>query len=346
MNEHIKHLEEPLYYGDFTNTNLNFLDMVYSPKFSIKIDGSPSIFFGCVDDKFFIATKSIFNKNRKMFFSIDEIYQNTQDEELAEKLKTCFLSIEGDFKNNLIYQADLISWNKNENNIYQPNVLKYKLNTDSIVNFSIHTTYYDLNFVERQYFDDVKHESNHNNTVEVDQELFTKMLLKYQEWQEYKNEIISFFNTDMIQQIQFLSTKSLPLERYFNNCIRTNITPSAKTFSEWFEEKHQNFFEVKGTPEYKKFLETSKNIYNADWFHNYIDFYNFTVICKNSLIKVIDDYVSEYNTTHINHVANFEIMNVNNCHEGYVFSTPCRKIKMVNRSEFSYHNFLSHGMKK
>ena len=345
MNEHIKHLEEPLYVGDINNVNLNFIDIVYSKQFSIKIDGSPSIFFGRDDGKFFIATKSIFNKNKKLYFSTKEIDNNVNDAELAQKLKNCFERLKYDFTENIIYQADLISWTKNINGVYQPNIIQYKLDNDNDINFSIHTSYYDLNLVEKEYNDDIFHECNHNNTVKIDDNLFEKMLGKYHEWQENVFYFKKHIHDENLHKVKILSTKDIPIERYFNNCIRTHIAPSKKSFNDWFIEKHFNAATLKkknfNQTEYLYFIENSINIYNEDWFNYYIEMYNYTTDFKNNIIEDLDEYVKC--TKLDNHVTSFDILNINNNHEGYVFNANCKKIKMVNRDEFSYHNFMKHG---
>lgn len=341
MNEHIKHLEEPLYFGDINNVNLNFLDIIYSKKFSIKIDGSPSIFFGNIDNNFFVATKSIFNKNRKIYFSIDDIDNNVADKELAQKLKNCFNRLKSDFKKNIIYQADLISWCNNENRVYQPNIIQYKLDNDNDINLSIHTTYNDLNFIETEYNDDISHECNHNNNLDLDSKLFEKMLVKYDEWHKNYSYLKKYINEDNFQKIKRLSTKNIPLERYFNHCIRTNTLASRESLDKWFREKHSQYLNLKCESDYFKFIENSIETYNEDWFVPYLFFYNYTTSVKNEIIKDINDYVNNIKIK--NHVSSFNILNINNSHEGYVFNNSYKKIKMVNRNEFSYHNFMKHG---
>lgn len=354
MNEHIKHLEEPLYNGDLNATNLNFIDVIYSPKVSIKIDGSPSIFFGCVENNFFIATKSIFNKNRKMFFSIDEIYKSVSDLELAEKLRVCFTTLKNDFtSNNIIYQADLISWNTNENSVYQPNVLQYHIPINQPLNLSIHTTYNDLNFIEVTYMDDVYHPCNHNNSLLVDEKYFRRLMGIYSKWQTYAYYFKQNLGNDILEDIKWLNHKDMPLERYFNNCIRTNLTPSRDTYSNWFEEKGENLLSLKQTSprdwkttnnssfEYQ--LDRMRQVYKSCWFSDYLELYNFTVNIKNDMVNVLNEFVLINSNTITNHVANFKILNVNGNHEGFVFTNPCKKIKMINRSEFSFHNFSKHG---
>lgn len=76
-----------------------------------KIDGAPAIVFGVdpTSKKFFVSTKSIFNKTPRVCFSerdIDEMF-DAQAEGLINKLKTCYKFLKSIVKSG-IYQGDLL----------------------------------------------------------------------------------------------------------------------------------------------------------------------------------------------------------------------------------------------
>lgn len=343
MTDHIKHLEEPLYLGDVLSTGLNFLNVTYADNFSIKIDGSPSIFFGTDDKGFFIATKGILGKSKARYHDINQIRSTITDKELAEKLCSCLETLKPLYSDHKkVFQADLVSWCENEHSTYQPNVLQYKLKCKQPVSLTIHTIYSDLNFIEEEYKEECYNSVvNFNNNVIVNQDFKLKMVSLYNNWQHSIIDDFMDMPLESHSQIQYLSTNKLPLERYFNNCIRTDIIPSVDSFSKWFDEKHQNIFQSfkKNNIEYSEFLEKSKKIYNETWFENYLNIYNITIEYKNLLIFFLDEYVSSMSFEN-NHVANFEVLN--GSHEGYVFNFADKKVKMVNRSKFSKMNFLRH----
>ena len=124
-NTHMKHIEDNILNGGVNGAreSLNFLrairDMLAgstksSVNISVKWDGAPAIFCGTdpSDGKFFVAKKGIFNKNPKVYKSIEDVHADTSGD-LADKLSTAFNLlkdsgikdvIQGDF---LFSKADL-----------------------------------------------------------------------------------------------------------------------------------------------------------------------------------------------------------------------------------------------
>ena len=124
-NTHMEHIEDNILNGGVNGAreSLNFLrairDMLAgsttsSVNISVKWDGAPAIFCGTdpSDGKFFVAKKGIFNKNPKVYKSIEDVHADTSGD-LANKLSTAFNLlkdsgikdvIQGDF---LFSKADL-----------------------------------------------------------------------------------------------------------------------------------------------------------------------------------------------------------------------------------------------
>ena len=124
-NTHMEHIEDNILNGGVNGAreSLNFLrairDMLAgstksSVNISVKWDGAPAIFCGTdpSDGKFFVAKKGIFNKNPKVYKSIEDVHADTSGD-LADKLSTAFNLlkdsgikdvIQGDF---LFSKADL-----------------------------------------------------------------------------------------------------------------------------------------------------------------------------------------------------------------------------------------------
>jgi hypothetical protein len=79
---HYTHIEDELYVsgaGSFAKINGFFHDLIKGIPETVnqtKIDGAPSIFYGYNDGKFFVATKSIFNKDPKINYTIADIEAN------------------------------------------------------------------------------------------------------------------------------------------------------------------------------------------------------------------------------------------------------------------------------
>ena len=78
--KHIEHPEDTILTGDLSALNWFTLQ----GRLSLKIDGCPAVFWGTnpANDKFFVGTKSVFNKVKKMIChsheEIDKLYSDTK----------------------------------------------------------------------------------------------------------------------------------------------------------------------------------------------------------------------------------------------------------------------------
>ena len=120
QNKHIEHPEDIILTGD-----LSVLDWMceHDGFISVKIDGAPAIVWGCnpVNGKFFVGTKSVFNKVKiKINHSHEEIDANHEGK-VATILHACFDSLP---RTNHIYQGDFIGFGGDDT--YCPNTITYK----------------------------------------------------------------------------------------------------------------------------------------------------------------------------------------------------------------------------
>ena len=89
--KHIEHPEDTIFTGDLSVLNW----FTTQGKLSLKIDGCPAIVWGTNPEngKFFVGTKSVFNKVKKMIChsheEIDRLYPSKK-KDLAEKLHLSF----------------------------------------------------------------------------------------------------------------------------------------------------------------------------------------------------------------------------------------------------------------
>ena len=138
QNTHLSHPEDTILTGD-----LSVLDWMYEPDsfVSVKIDGSPAIVWGRnpANGKFFVGTKSVFNKVKiKINHSHEEIDANHEGK-VATILHACFDSLP---RTNHIYQGDFIGTGGFDT--YCPNTITYKF--DEVIEQSViicpHTEYH------------------------------------------------------------------------------------------------------------------------------------------------------------------------------------------------------------
>ena len=119
---HLEHPEDMILEGD-----LSVFDALYgTANISLKIDGCPAIVYGTNPEngKFFVGTKSVFNKKKKMIcYTVEDIfnlYDETTHKSLIEVLTLCLLYLP---KVDGIIQGDFIGFGGS--NVYRPNTLTY-----------------------------------------------------------------------------------------------------------------------------------------------------------------------------------------------------------------------------
>ena len=119
---HLEHPEDMILEGD-----LSVFDSLYgTANISLKIDGCPAIVYGTNPEngKFFVGTKSVFNKKKKMIcYTVEDIfnlYDETTHKSLIEVLTLCLLYLP---KVDGIIQGDFIGFGGS--NVYRPNTLTY-----------------------------------------------------------------------------------------------------------------------------------------------------------------------------------------------------------------------------
>ena len=118
-NLHIEHPEDTILTGD-----LSVLDAFSSDNhFSVKIDGSPAIVWGTDPEngKFFVGTKSVFNKRTpKINYTAEDICNNHPDFELQSILIRCLHCLP---QTDRIFQGDFIGFGGYRD--YKPNAISY-----------------------------------------------------------------------------------------------------------------------------------------------------------------------------------------------------------------------------
>jgi len=150
-NEHMEHLEDLVLNQGVVGARhaINFLQSLRNAlvgrakeeiNTTVKWDGSPAIFVGKdpEDGKFFVAKKSIFNKEPKVYKNNNEIDADTEGD-LNTKLKTALyylkdLNIEGVLQGDFLFTKDDLKIEKIEGTRYitfHPNTIVYAVPYDS-----------------------------------------------------------------------------------------------------------------------------------------------------------------------------------------------------------------------
>lgn len=148
-NTHLEHLEDDIINrGSKGGENaLNFLKSVRNmlagsgkgTNMTVKWDGAPAIICGVNPEngKFFVGTKSVFNKTPKINYTTSDIRRN-HDGVVAKKLQVCLnnlsrLNIKGILQGDLLFTDDLKSINIDGEKMisFTPNTITYAVPVDS-----------------------------------------------------------------------------------------------------------------------------------------------------------------------------------------------------------------------
>lgn len=139
-NTHLEHPEDAILYNRETfDKMLQFL-RDRSSTATVKWDGAPAIVFGTYEGKWFVGTKSVFNKRKvKINYSHNDIEVNHGDSpKVAAILHTCFECLR---KTPGIWQGDFIGYGGTDS--FTPNTLTYNFDEtiDKGVVVAVHTHY-------------------------------------------------------------------------------------------------------------------------------------------------------------------------------------------------------------
>jgi hypothetical protein len=219
-NTHLEHPEDTILNGD-----LSVLDWFVNPgSMSVKIDGAPAVVFGTnpANGKFFVGTKSVFNKVKiKINHSHEEIDANHQGE-VARILHACFDYLP---RTDTVYQCDFIGFGGDCE--YTPNTITYQFPevVEQQIIVAPHTCY----FAESDLRDAVAMPDraiwNDTETVKFVQ---PKAYILHDPWTRGDNpvrfddieEVVNFAR-QMSTTAQFVSDKeAAKIKQQINACIR------------------------------------------------------------------------------------------------------------------------------
>jgi len=211
--KHIEHPEDTILTGDLSAINW----FTIQGKVSLKIDGCPAIVWGTnpENDKFFVGTKSVFNKVKKMVChsheEIDILYADKPD--LASKLHSCFDNL---IRTDSIYQGDLLGIGGDD--YYQPNTIGYlfPFKIDHNIIIAPHTEYIATG---KTLVDTHAIPLDHTLETDLDKVLYVQCdaIAKFQEFVYDRCQ----FAKQMATIVEFVDNKKAQeLKKTINHCIR------------------------------------------------------------------------------------------------------------------------------
>ena len=393
-NLHLEHLEdEILNYGvDGGRAAINFLrslrDMLSgssrsSVNMTVKWDGAPAIFAGIdpADGKFFVAKKSVFNVNPKLYKSNEEI-----DEDLSGTLNSKFkvalselskIGIKGVLQGDLMFTDDIETDTIDGVSYYtfQPNTIVYAVPTDSDLGKAMnrakigvvfHTTYTgdDLQSMKASFGADIKG-LRKTSSVWMDDATYkdtsgrstftakeTDKVTKYlsdtgRTFQRINaNGLKAFLR---LQESMKGNLQGASLKTYNNSMVRkgqkiTNPTAHAKGYEDWVRMHFDKQIEKVKSPAGKKKYQDMQKEYVREVKKHTKNLGNI-IQFQNHLVDAKQVIVEKLNS--VRQMTDTFIRTPNGYKvtnpEGYVAIDRVKgnAVKLVDRMEFSFNNFTA-----
>lgn len=342
---------------------------------TMKYDGSPSVVFGHHPQtgKFFVASKSAFNKNPKINYSHADIDKNHGHAPgLADKLKAALDHLPKVAPKKGVYQGDLMHSGGKEGDVHHdpkkktstftPNTITYTAHGDeakkaanSKVGVVVHQKYEhmgknkDLSSMNATPHPDMhnfkQHPDVHLKGAEHDTSKVNYSQKSQDEFHKHMNAAKDIHNTHGSKMYSAIHPEHKGegghLGTYINSTVRNDSVPTAKGFQQHL----QSHFEKAASKlkseagQNKKKAEGAANIEhvekNKSHYDNLFAMHHHLQKAKNVLVHNLNQHTGGLEH-HIDHTkTDPEGFVVNHTHEGKTEPT-----KLVNRAEFSKANLL------
>ncbi len=374
--KHIHHAEDrPLLhgsdgfehaYGALYGAHHHTKQGLQSNKLTMKYDGSPSIVFGHHPEngKFFVASKSAFNKNPKINYTPEDVDKNHGHAPgLAEKLKDSLKHLpkiapkEGVHQGDLMYSGKDAQKNKDGSVSFTPNTITYTAKGDkadaikkSKLGVVIHTKYKGNTLSNMSASGDVtashfgQHPDVYHHTADYDSsgaKYTPESQKKFTEEMSAAKEIHEKHGDKMYKATSMHHGDAGHLATYINQTVRDGSTPTASGLQQHIADKYQKMVSKLKTEKSQqaKLDELSGHVKNiqkhSKHYDNLLKMHGHLQNAKNELVKSLESNEGSYAHA-INGVASKpEGFVYNHTHNGVTEPT-----KLVNRSEFARQNLL------
>lgn len=369
--KHITHAEDrPLQTGSkgFTHA-YNALQQAHehmksgghSSALTMKYDGSPAVVFGHHPEngKFFVASKSAFNKNPKLNYTHNDIKKNHGHAPgLMNKLKDSLDHLKkvapktGVYQGDLMYSGDDKKESKDKVS-FTPNTITYTAKGEqadkikkSQLGVIVHTQYHgkDIHSMQADSHPDL-HNFGKNDDVWMKSANHDTKQIHYSEedQKEFNNHmgaakaIHDEHKGKMYKATEPHRGEAGQLETYINQTVRTGEKPSAKGLSSHIEEKYNKAITKLKTPaaqarkKQEAKMHTDHIEKNKDHYENLLNMHHHLQQAKNVLVKNLEQH-----TGGLEHHIDGKPTGP----EGFVINHAGEPTKLVNRAEFARANLL------
>jgi hypothetical protein len=375
--KHIHHAEDrPLLHGEkgfehavgaLYGAHHHTLQGLSNNKLTMKYDGSPSIVFGHHPEngKFFVASKSAFNKNPKLNYNENDIEQNHGHAAgLVDKLKSALNHLpkvapkSGVYQGDLMYTHDDLKHHDDGDKVsFTPNTITYTAKGDkaaaikkSKMGVVIHTKYEGDTLSKMSAHHDV-----HPEEFGQHPDVFHHTAAHDSKQTQYSKKAQDSFHQHMsaAKQLHYSGGSKMykatephhgdgnHLATYINQTVRTGEEPSVDSFKEHIANKYKSMVSKLKTEKsqnakldelrgHVKHIEKNRNHYG-----NLLKMHGHLQSAKNELVKSLESNEGSYEHAIGGQASKPEGFVYSHTHEGKTEPT-----KLVNRAEFARQNLL------
>ena len=370
--KHLTHLEDmPIHGGHegvsaagemLDNAHKALLGKKTDTHISTKYDGAPSVVFGYhpKNGRFFVASKSAFNKTPKINYTDKDIDDNHGHAPgLVSKLKDALHHLPKISPKQGVYQGDVMYSKKDVESDkgkfhFQPNTVKYSVDRDTHQGKAIrnakfglvvHTKYKGKNLedmeatphVDRENF--AHHPDVHNidPTVKFDSSKYTPE--KQKEFMNHMENAKKTYSKMKPEAFDAIKGHEADLESHINDMVRKDGKPSHEGYMNHLTAKHQKDIDKLKTDAAKEkkrqaLAQKLQHVQdNKEHFNKVLELHHHLQKAKDTLTSVMSQH------------SDFEhsIAGQKTGPEGFVAHNKGNMAKFVNRSEFSKMNLLGYG---
>lgn len=366
--KHLEHAEDHVIHGGaagFSHAYHNLKDVhdrltgkENATKVTMKYDGSPSVVFGTNPEngKFFVASKSAFNKNPKINYTPEDIEKNHGHAPgLVEKLKAALEHLpkvtpkKGVFQGDIMHTKGDVKVHGNKVK-FTPNTITYaadknsehgKAAMNSHIGVAVHTAYKGktMEDMKAQYAPELNKFKKHNDVHLIstehplDQMNYTPE--DQQRFAKHMKAAAMLHKATKEDTFNAVTHHQLPLKTYINSTIRHGTNPSISGYSQYLQSVHQKKIDSVKTDKAKaqKAAQAQEELdhvqKNRAGFNRVLQMHRRLQKAKNVLVNTLSS------NSEFEHSINGKKAKP----EGFVAVRHNRPTKLVDRREFSAANF-------
>ena len=370
--KHLEHAEDHIIHGGDEGVahaadNLEDLHTLLTggkpkSKITTKYDGSPSVVFGINPEngKFFVASKSAFNKNPKINYSVQDIENNHGHAPgLVAKLKAALEHLPkvmpakgGVYQGDFLYEKPDVE-EENGKLKFAPNTITYAANKDSTqgrkiaasdIGFVVHTKYKGNQLDDMKAGFDVDHSKfKQDPSVNlVNPEVNDLSGARYTPrlraaYQEHKTKALEAYQQAGVDTLAKLGKHDAYIKPYINSTVRDGTTPSTKAYmASLIKRRDAEVEKAKSAAGKQKKAEAYNELIddvdgNKANFDAAFKLHHHLQRAKDTLVQALGNPTDFEHTVGGNQVKP----------EGFVSIRNGRPTKLVDRAEFSRLNFAN-----